>query len=267
MAILTIAREFGSGGREIGEGVARLMSYDYVNKERLLEDIEKAGKRWEKWGKDFDEHCPTVWEKFDWSYRGFGALLQSAILEHAAKDNVVIVGRGGNFLLKDIPHALRVLIKAPLEQRVERVMRRDSVDRETAHWLIEKTDSERACLIHSIYGTKWDDPGEYDMLFDTGAETVGEIISVIKDALLERDRQKTPEAKKLLDMRALAAKVKAAIATDPSFFIPVLDVLAEGEEIVVRGVVHKPKELKRLEEKAGEIAAPAPVRFELHYRK
>jgi len=267
MAILTIARELGSGAGEIGEGVRRLLSYEYVDKGRLLEDIRKSGKRWEEWGKDFDEHCPTVWEKFDWSYRGFGALLQSAILEHAIRDNVVIMGRGGNFLLKGVPHALRVLIKAPLEQRVERVMRHDSVDRETAQWLMEKTDGERACLIHSIYGKKWDDPSEYDMLFDTGEKSIEEITTLLKKALLEKDREKTPEAKALLEMRALAGRVKAGVATDPSFFIPVLDVFAEGGEIIVRGVVHKPREMRRLEDRIRELAAPAPVRFELHFRK
>ena len=44
MAILTISREFGSGGREIGQDIAKLLNYEYINKERLLDDIHAAGK-------------------------------------------------------------------------------------------------------------------------------------------------------------------------------------------------------------------------------
>ena len=78
--------------------------------------IYASGKEWEEWGKNLDEHCPTVWEKYDWSFRGFGALLQSHILNHALNNKVVIMGRGGNFLLKDIPYALKV----PLQRRLSR---------------------------------------------------------------------------------------------------------------------------------------------------
>jgi cytidylate kinase len=267
MAILTIAREFGSGGREIGEAVARLLSYEYVDKERLLADIRRAGPKWEEWGKELDEHRPSIWEKYDWSFKGFGALLQSIMLEHALRDNAVLMGRGGNFLLEDIPYALRVRITAPFIKRLERIMERDSVDRETAHWLIQKVDNERASLVHSLYGKKWDDPGAYDLLFDTGLKSIDEVIAIIKDALMEKDKLKTPQSENLLRMRALAARVKAAIATDPSFFLPVFDVVAEGDALVLKGVVHKPKERKRLEDKAQKLAGPVPVRFQLHYRE
>ena len=106
MAILTISREFGSGGREIGQAVAALLNYEYIDKQKMLSDLKSAGNEWEKWGKDLDEHCPTIWEKHNWSFRGLSALIQSCILNHALKDKVVIMGRGGNFLLKDIPSAL-----------------------------------------------------------------------------------------------------------------------------------------------------------------
>jgi hypothetical protein len=74
----------------------------------------RLGQEWEKWGKDLDEHCPTLWEKHDWSFRGFSALVQSSILGHALKGRVVIMGRGGNFLLKDVPYALRIRVVARL---------------------------------------------------------------------------------------------------------------------------------------------------------
>src|SRR5574340_825684 len=184
MAILTISREFGSGGREIGQAVAKILNYEYINKERLLADIRTAGKEWGKYGKDLDEHCPTIWEKYDWSFRGFNALLQSLILNYALNDRAVIMGRGGNFLLKDIPYALKVRVTAPIEQRAERIMKRESMDKDTAHWLIEKTDKERACFIHLIYGKHWDSPEEYDIVLDTGSKSIDELTDIVKKQLI-----------------------------------------------------------------------------------
>ena len=267
MAILTVSREFGSGGREIGQAVAKVLNYTYIDKERLLGDIRASGKEWEEWGKNLDEHCPTVWEKYDWSFRGFTALLQSLILHYALDDRAVIMGRGGNFLLKDIPHALRIRVVAPIDKRIERIMERESVDKDTAHWLIEKTDKERSCLIHLLYDRHWDDHAEYDRVFDTKAKTPDEIVKIVKDTLLEKEKLHTEAARKLLHMRALAAKIKAEIFIDHSLFIPTLDIYPEGENLILRGVIHSPKDHKKIEDKARKIAGDVPVTCELHYRE
>lgn len=267
MAILTISREFGSGGREIGREVAKSMGYEYIDREKILADIGALGKKWEEWGRDLDEHCPTLWEKYDWSFRGFGALVGSHILEYAAKDKVVIMGRGGNFLLAGVPHAYRVRVRAPMELRIDRIMERESVDSETARWLAEKTDRERDCFIYAIHGKHWDDPSGYDMIFDNCVLTVGEIVSMVREELIRRERNNTAEARSALGMRALAAKIRADIFTDPSFFVPMLDVYYDGQEIVLRGIIHKPEEHKRLENAAKARAGDVPVRCELHYRR
>ncbi|MFZ2196494.1 MAG: cytidylate kinase-like family protein [Thermodesulfovibrionales bacterium] len=267
MAILTVSREFGSGGREIGQAVAKVLNYTYIDKERLLADMRASGKEWEEWGKNLDEHCPTIWEKYDWSFRGFTALLQSLILHYALTDRVVIMGRGGNFLLKDIPYALRIRVVAPLDKRIDRIIKRESMDRDTAHWLIEKTDRDRSCLIHLLYGKHWDDQADYDMVFDAGEKTLDEIVNIVKDALLEKEKFTTDAARKLLQLRATAAKIKAEILVDHGLFIPTLDVYPEGEDLILRGVIHSPKEHKTLEDKAKKIAGDIPLKCQLHYRK
>jgi len=188
MAILTASRELGSGGREIARAVASELNYDYVDKQRIFDDIKTSGSEWGKWAETLDEHCPTIWEKYDWSFRGFSALVQSCILDHALRGNVVIIGRGGNFLLKGIASAFRVRIVAPLDARIERIMKRESMEKESAKWFIEKTDSENACFMRSIYGKEWNNPSEYDMVFDTHSQKEDVIITLIKTALLKKDQ-------------------------------------------------------------------------------
>lgn len=265
MAILTVSRELGSGGKEIARAVASDLNYAYVDKQSIFKDIKAAGGEWEKWGEALDEHCPTVWEKYDWSFRGFSALVQSCILNHALSGNVVIIGRGGNFLLNGIASAFRVRIVAPLDSRIESIMKRESMERGPAKWLIEKTDSERACFMRTIYGKEWNDPAEYDMVFDTHSEKNDVIIALIETALSQR--KPSASLAETLRMRAEAAKIKAMLLTNPDLFIPTLDVYYDGSRIVMRGVVHSSKEHRSIEETAKKLAGDLPIKCEVHYRR
>ncbi len=266
-AILTISREFGSGGREIGQAVARDLGFRYVDRETILADIRKDGLKWEQWAENLDEHRPTVWEKYDWSYRGFAALMQWHIIEHACRGGVVIVGRGGNFVLKGVPHAFRIRVTAPLDARIERIIKRESVDRETARWLCDKTDRERAGFLHAIYGARWDDPAEYDRVIHVTGQSVESEAAEVKSILADRERAYTESAQHILRLLSAAARVKAGIATNPRFFIPVFDVQPEGNGLVLRGVAHTPTELKSIEDEATRLAGDLPIRCDLHYRE
>ena len=271
MAILTIARKYGSGGREIGQAIAQQLNYDYIDRRRILDDMRAEGKQWEERAKFFDENYPNIWERYDWSFRGFVALNQSYFLKYALKDKAVIMGRGGNFLLKGIPYVLRVRVIAPIEKRIEKVMEREGVNSETARLLIEKTDSEMAGVIYLIYGKDWDNPAEYEMVFNTGIQTPDEIITTIKNGLLEKEKFNTEKARKILQLRALAAKIKAEIATNPQYSISVLDVDPKEEGmiekgLVIRGIIHNQNDIKKIEETAKKLAGDIPIECELQYR-
>jgi hypothetical protein len=89
VAILTISRRYGSGGRDIGRAVADRLHYDYVDRRRILADIGKAGQTWGEFAKQYDEKQPSVYERYKWSFRGFVALNQAQILEYALYDGVI----------------------------------------------------------------------------------------------------------------------------------------------------------------------------------
>jgi len=92
-----------------------------------------------------------------------------------------------------------------------------------------------------------------------------EIIQIIKNDLKIKEQFAAED--KTVRMRAEAARVRASLLANPKFFIPTLDVYHEGEGIVMRGVVHSPKEHKAVEEEAKRLAKDVPIRCELHYRK
>jgi len=272
MAILTISRQFGSGAEEIGKMVAQALGYHYIDRERILEDIKQVGPKWEAKAKYFDENYPQGYERYDWWYRGFVALNQSSILNHALDNNAVIMGRGGNFLLKGVKHHLGVRVEAPLRQRIEKIMKTYALNQENARFLIEKADQEMAGAVYLIYGRRWDDPDEYDMLIDTSTRSLDEVVRDLKETLSQKDKLNIPVSKNVLILRARAATVKAAIATNPSFFVSMLAVEPKEEGLlkyglILRAIVHTPEEIPLIKESAQKIAGNLPIECDVHYQQ
>ncbi|HWR98062.1 MAG TPA: cytidylate kinase-like family protein [Candidatus Methanoperedens sp.] len=266
MAILTISREFGSGGREVGHMTAKRLGYAYVDRVSLLAALRASDPRWERFGDEYDEHTPTVWERFDWSFRGYAALLQRCLLEAAAGGRVVIVGRGAALLLTGVPTALHVRVVAPLAARIERIMRREHADHDSVRRMVERIDRERAGFIRAVYHRPWDDPALYDATYDTSLLDPPAIIQDILSRLAAREQAAAEEARRIIDGRLAAARVRATLCTDPELQLPTLEVLEAGGEILVRGVLHRPDERRRIEEVAGALAGGLPLRFDLRYR-
>ena len=266
MAVLTISRQLGSIDREIPQTMARLWDYEYVDRRKILEDLSAQGSQWEAFGKEFDEHYPNLWERFDRSFAGFVILSQSIILNYALKNNVIIVGRGGNFLLREVPFALNVRIVAPIKQRLEEVMKRENLSRSAAELFVKKVDKEMSRAVHFIYGKNIDEPSSYDLFFDVGVIPVHDMMGTIRAALLEKDKLKTDTAMEALQMKALAKKVRAGIVTHPTLFIPVFDVIPGAGRLLVTGIVHNPDERKKVEAEVKKLAGSVPVEFALHYR-
>ena len=266
MAIITISREFGSGGTEIGQSLAVILGYEYVDRSKIMEDMKAIGEEWGKLGEDYDEHAPNVWERYDWSFRGFVTLTQSIMLNYGLKDRVVLMGRGGNFLFKDVPYALRVRITMPKEARIERIKRIEDINQNTASLLIEKADKGMSHSVYMIYEKGWDDPAEYDMRFDLGVKNEQEVIGIIKEELVKREKFNTEESQKALRMHAIAARIKAGIATNRDFLVPIFDVQAAGDTIVLHGIIHNPKERELIEKEAKKLAGDIPIEFDLYYR-
>jgi cytidylate kinase len=266
MAILAISREYGSRGKEIGWRLAQQLSYEHVDKKRLFQDLDRVGKRWGQVARELDEVSPNLWERHDWQYLGYIAQLESLILDYAAADKAVIVGRGAFYVLRQVPHCLKVRVVAPLEDRIEHIVTKDGLIHHAAKELITVTDRDRAGYVWANYQIKWDDPNRYDLFLNSSSFSNSEAVDILAAALAAKDRLATPEAKMHLADLALAAKIKAHVATDSRVMVPTLKVSFEDGVFVVSGVIHSPKELHLVQELSSEIAGTRPIRFDLHHR-
>jgi cytidylate kinase len=266
MAILSISNEFKSGADEIGHAIEKNLGYEYLSQRRIMKEASAAGKEWARFSMEYGQAMPTIWERYDWSFMGFMALVQSITFDHAQKDNIVIMSRGANYLLSGIPHILRIRVVAPLEKRIERIMMQENLSWETARLLVKKADHEIASAIQQLYGKKWDDPGAYEIKFDTSIQDLDQITEIVKSLLMAKNNLKTPEAQQQLAMKALAVRIKAAIFINPKFLIPTLEVEAAQDGIVLHGVARSIKEHQAIDEEVRKISGDTPVTCKIHYR-
>src|SRR5260370_21022302 len=122
MGIIRISHQMGTGGPEIGMALAKL-DYRYVDQDLISDAARRYGCVEEKLS-HLDESKPSLFERFDVETRRYITVIQTALLEFADADNIVLMGRGGQWLLRGIPHLLRVRITEPFEQRVRNCVRR-----------------------------------------------------------------------------------------------------------------------------------------------
>jgi cytidylate kinase len=206
MAIVTIGGNLGSGAPEIGKMVADRLQIDYIDRqimagvaERLQRKEEEViakemppntlfGRVAEALGRNY-----ALGDAFAGAYLPVGQLplndsryfqaLESVVRELARNQSLVIYGRGGQFILRDHPGALHVLIVAPIEIRIERVMKDLHLDREGAKRETARFDNSIREFIRRYFKAELENPGHYDIVLNTGRFDFQEAVSIVIDAL------------------------------------------------------------------------------------
>jgi len=265
MAIVTISRKSGTGAKEIAMAVAEKLRYGFVSKDSIYEEIEEHGKKWLGWVARLDEHAPTLRERYDQSHAAYLAMVEHCIYRNALKNNVVILGRGGNYLLENIPYSLRVRITASVEDRGRVLCDRFGIDEAAARKILKRSDLERSTYIDQAYRRQWANPDDYDMTLNSGRMGFDELVALIVSEIPAKEMLFTPESEEKLRRLELASRVKAEIVTRFSMFINTLDVYHDGTVLVLRGVCLLTKEkAQELMETAVRSAGSTEVRSELY---
>lgn len=220
MAIITISHEMGSGGVEIGAAVAERLGYRYVDTELIAEAAHRYGLQEEKFS-SLDETKPSFFERFDAETRRYQTVSQAILYEFAMEDRVVIPGRGGQYLLREVPHALRVRVMAPFEKRVKRVMKKmpsqmgEALDIRSATELVRRGDAEKAGRVRYLYEVNWADPSFYDLVINTEKLTTQAAVELISNLAARPEFHTTAAGRQLVANRTLAFRVQAALAAHP----------------------------------------------------
>jgi cytidylate kinase len=211
MAIIVLSHQLGAGGPEIGLALSQRLGYRYVDQELLQDAGRRYGLAEEKLS-HLDDSKPSFFERFDTETRHHITVLQTTLLELAELDNAVLMRGGGQWLLRGVPHVLRVRLIAPFEHRVKQWIKRQAeTTRETynqraAASLVRSDDNEKAGRMRYLYEVELSDPMLYEMTVNTEMLRCDAVVQMI-EGLTRRPEMATTEAgRQTIASRALASR-------------------------------------------------------------
>ena len=192
--IISICREYCSGGKEIGKKVSDELGYTFLDKQLITEAAKKSG---------YDE---SVFEKVDevatnsllyslvlgtYGANAAGAMpdndklfgLQAEIIRDTAKEKkCVVIGRCADYVLREEPNLIKIFLRADMDFRVERFRSLYTVpEGKKPEDIINKTDKKRASYYKFYTGNLWKDMNNYDLVINTGKVGIDNAVATIID--------------------------------------------------------------------------------------
>ena len=237
MPVITISRQLGSLGTEIAQGAAGKLNYEYVDKERIEHALSKYGVNAPEIEK-FDEKRPSFWDYFLLQKKRFLHSLEAVIYDFARKGNVVIVGRGGQVLLKYLPGVLHVRIIAPFEVRLKRILATNGGDEKKSARILGRSDRDSAGFLNSFFEVDWEDQTLYDLMINTDKLSAETAVKMIVESISSPEIQeggKTSEAK-LADL-ALTQKVEVVLMRILGIGFGNVTVMVKGGIVTLSGQI------------------------------
>lgn len=188
--IITISREFGSGGRTIGRKVAEELGIAYYDKELIEKIAENTGFS-EGFISEYGEHAPGK-NVFSYSFLGRTANGMSMqdyiwteqrkiIKELAEKEPCVIVGRCADFILRDREDCLHVFIRSCTEKKVERIVKLYGETSDKPEKRLADKDKKRSVNYHYYTDRIWGDARNYHLSLDSGEFGIEKCVDIIVD--------------------------------------------------------------------------------------
>jgi cytidylate kinase len=188
--IITISREFGSGGRTIGRQTAMRLNIPCYDAELIEKIAQESG-----FSKDYIQEQGEYAASGNWLANAFSgrdrnghsyqddlwAIQQKVILELAAKGPCVIVGRCADYILRNQADCLRVFIHADMAARAKRIVEQYGERTDSPEQRLRDKDKRRAAYYQIYTDTKWGDVGNYDITLNSGVLGIDKCVELLAE--------------------------------------------------------------------------------------
>ena len=198
--IITITRQYGSGGHDIGKALAKALGIAFYDKELISLAAKESGIAPEVFEMADEKPANSLLYSLSVGLFNYGNglsnpmddlplndklyLLQHRIIkEKAEKESFVIVGRCADYILKEFPGVVKVFFYADIDSRVRRAIARHDIEPARAKQAIIKTDKNRANYYSFYSGQKWGQVENYDLCINTTRLDVDQAVKLITDYL------------------------------------------------------------------------------------
>lgn len=252
MAIVAISRQVAALGDEIAAAAAKKLGYKFVRRQELEQRIVDLGFPAEKLSK-YDEKKPKFFASLVRDRDEYLQYLQTAVLEAAAEDNVVLIGRGSYIILEDVESLISFRLVAKDSVRLDRLVKEFSWTEKQARQRIEESDTNRRGFHKSFFNVEVDDPTRFHLVMNTGiieAEEGADIItSLVRTAISpERDKKGNKKLQTMLDAQHLVNRLVFEYKINIEFLRAVI----EGKTVTLQGVADSSAVVERALKLAAE---------------
>ncbi len=204
LPVITISRQFGSGGHEVGERLARQLDVPFYDKALIAMAAKQSGLSEEVFAHADEKATSSLLYSMVMGNYSFGArvpginempindklfIIQSDIIKKAAAEGpCVVIGRCADYILREHGNCMNVFVHANKEDRVRRsIAKKDCEERKAADFVTKK-DKQRANYYNFYSNKRWDDLQNYDITIDTSRFTLDEAVELLIDAARRLDR-------------------------------------------------------------------------------
>ena len=192
--VITIGREYGSGGRLVAKQLAERLGIPFYDKDLIQKVAKKTGLS-EHYIRATEQRKPTNSFIYD-LYTAVQTpsipeqvfIAQAKVIKEAAEEgSCVIVGRCADYVLRELPGCLRVFISAPIDQRVRRAHEEYGVDQANVEAYVIRQDKIRASYYNYYSTGRWGDKSYYDLCVNTriGIDNAVSIIEAAARGMME----------------------------------------------------------------------------------
>lgn len=236
MAILAISRQVAAFGDEIAAAVAKKLGYKFVDRKEIESKIISMGFPEAKL-KKYDERKPGFFASLAKDRDEYLDYLQMAVLEAAANNNCILIGRGSFIILEDLPNLLSFRFVAKDEVRLGRLEREFNWTEKQARARIDESDANRLGFHKSFFNLENEDPSYFHLVVNTGmldVESVSDMISsLVKNTITP---EKEEAGKKKVEELLVAQRLVNTLVFDFKLNINFLHAVINGKKVTLQGV-------------------------------
>lgn len=186
--VITISRQYGSGGREVGQKLADAMGVEFYDNKLLEVAAGNSGIHKSHFEENDEKRSNSFLYLLSTTYGQGGVPFDDALFfaqleairKIASEESCVIIGRCADYALRDFTKVLNVFISAPLELRVKRAIEVYNIAEKHAEDYVKRIDKQRTSYYNYYTDKRWGQPQNYQICLDSSALGIDGTVAAIK---------------------------------------------------------------------------------------